>query len=777
MSPQLHASIGEAFLSARQLAGPERRAFLEQLADPTLRERVEALLQSDPGADDGFLAVPLLEPLAATLGETAATSVETACLVSGTISLSSGVFKVERVLGEGGSATVYLAEQLSPLRRTVALKILRHPAGRADAIARFNAECHAVARMQHPGIAALFDAGRTPQGFPFFVLEYIPGVPVTEYCRRTQPDQRKKLHLFLQIAAAVTHAHQKGVVHRDLKPSNILVAEGTDGPLAKVIDFGIAKSLGGPLQSLTCITAHGQLLGTLSYMSPEQLAGDPSQVDVRTDVYTLGALLEEMLTGRPAVDVEGVDLPTAIRRIEQGRPVQSRKRDSALPRDLDLIIGKAMALKPARRYQSVTELASEAERFLESRPVLARAPGPFYIADRFARRHKAVAMVAMVAAVALVAAGVLLISEKRRAERHYEVSRETATFLMQEVIGPISDRVGARAVRISLLKRALAQTAAFSDIEAENPVVQRARAGIIAALADLKEEEGDFERARVLNDEVLALRRRLAALAPEDLGARADLSIAIVRVGDMFKAGQGGGEGGDGEWHKAVPFYLEALEIDEALAAAEPDNRRFVSNLAWSYERIGARHRMFGQWEQAAESFQKALGVLDRLEELGGGPDDIARCRTSTYLHLSQIARDQGAAAEAAMHARTARALADAALLAAPASRQAALSSAWAWFVLALAEFGLAEYRSALRSLEGAHSDLLPVLHRDPKDAAARAQYLTIARIAAWISHLIGDRLAEALWQKRWIDAGGTLGQWPPGDPLILPEPAIVSDA
>jgi eukaryotic-like serine/threonine-protein kinase len=316
--------------------------------------------------------------------------------------------------------------------------------------------------MQHAGIATMFDAGFTSQGNPLFVMELVPGIPITEYCRTRRPPLRAQLMLFLQVASAVIHAHQRGVVHRDLKPSNILVAESADGPVAKVIDFGIAKLMHGAAglkHAAALVTSHGQVLGTLAYMSPEQLSGDSSQVDVRTDIYTLGAVLEEMLTGAPAVDIGRLDLPSAIRKIEQGRPERGWRKGPPphLSRDLDVIIGKAMAMEPSRRYQSVTELAADIERYLESRPVLARRPGPLYITGRFAKRHKATAIGAAVAGVALAAAAVWVVQARRTAERHYQTARETATFLLREVLEPISDHVGARDVRKRLLQRALDQ--------------------------------------------------------------------------------------------------------------------------------------------------------------------------------------------------------------------------------------------------------------------------------------------------------------------------------
>ncbi len=327
-----------------------------------------------------------------------------------------GRYKLVERLGEGGCGIVFRAEQTEPVQRAVALKIIRLGMDTEEVVARFEAERQALALMEHPHIAQVLDAGATPAGRPFFVMELVRGEPVTKFCDDHRLNTVARLRLFVQICSAVQHAHQKGVIHRDLKPSNILVALHDGVPLPKIIDFGIAKATAGRLTDKTLFTAYEQFMGTPAYMSPEQAGLGGADVDTRSDIYSLGVLLYELLTGQPPLVPEklqaaGVDeVRRLIREIEPARPsaqlttldgatltARARQHDTDATRlvagirgDLDWIVMRCLEKDRARRYDSASALADDIGRHLANEPIAARSPGSFYVLQKLVRRHRVV---------------------------------------------------------------------------------------------------------------------------------------------------------------------------------------------------------------------------------------------------------------------------------------------------------------------------------------------------------------------------------------------------
>ena len=320
-------------------------------------------------------------------------------------------------LGEGGMGTVYLAEQREPIRRRVALKVVKLGMDTAQVLARFDNERQALAMMDHPNIAQIFDAGATSKGRPYFVMEYIEGAPITQYCDRKRMTTKERLALFLAVCRAVQHAHQKGVIHRDLKPSNVLVMEQDGAPVPKVIDFGIAKATDKWAVENTLLTQFGQIVGTPEYASPEQADTMTGDIDESSDVYSLGVLLYELLIGAVPFDtatLRSAGLAEMLRIIrEDEAPSLSRKLTSmgaaatdiaarrqtdpvSLRRlvdgDLNSITMKALEKARERRYASVSDLAADIQRHLEDRPVLASPPGRLYRTRKFLRRHRLAAL-------------------------------------------------------------------------------------------------------------------------------------------------------------------------------------------------------------------------------------------------------------------------------------------------------------------------------------------------------------------------------------------------
>ncbi len=363
-----------------------------------------------------------------------------------------GRYKLLEIIGEGGFGTVWMAEQKEPVRRKVALKIIKLGMDTRQVVARFEAERQALALMDHPNIARVFDAGATESGRPYFVMELVRGVSITEFCDARQLTTRERIELFLPVCQAVQHAHQKGVIHRDLKPSNILVTEQDGRPVPKVIDFGVAKAIEEPLTDKTLFTRFHQFLGTPAYMSPEQAGLGGLDVDTRSDVYSLGVLLYELLTGQPPLDPRQLRHASheavlkTIREVEPQRPstrlstlkqealttvaAQRRENPQRLPwlvrGDLDWIVLKALEKDRARRYQTANGLAADLRRYLENEPVAARPPSSIYRLQKLARRNKFAFAAVGAVATALVAGLITTTWQTLQARRNLARARLNA---------------------------------------------------------------------------------------------------------------------------------------------------------------------------------------------------------------------------------------------------------------------------------------------------------------------------------------------------------------
>jgi serine/threonine-protein kinase len=415
-------SIERIFWDAAQIASAdERDAYLARTCaeDAELRRRVEQLLHARA------LAGSFLEGPPAHLASTA----EYRPVREGPGTMI-GPYKLLEQIGEGGFGVVFMAEQTEPVRRKVALKILKPGMDGRQVIARFEAERQALALMDHPNIARIFDAGEADSGRPYFVMELVKGIPITDYCDRNSLAVSERLELFVAACQAVQHAHQRGIIHRDIKPSNVLVTLHDGTPVAKVIDFGIAKALGQRLTDKTLVTGFTQMVGTPLYMSPEQAALSGLDVDTRCDVYALGVLLYELLTGTPPFDEEplrGVGFDEVRRIIREEEPARPSARVSTLGQaatlisasrrsdperlgqlfrgELDWIVMKALEKDRNRRYDTVADLAADVRRHLRHEPVQACPPSALYRLRTFARKNRTRLGIAGVLLLSLLVAG------------------------------------------------------------------------------------------------------------------------------------------------------------------------------------------------------------------------------------------------------------------------------------------------------------------------------------------------------------------------------------
>jgi serine/threonine protein kinase/tetratricopeptide (TPR) repeat protein len=648
------------FAEALALPAGERPRFLDQACqgDAGLRQRIEALVQAHESAG-GFMAAAADVALAAAPSDSAE--------IPGN---RVGRYKLLQKIGVGGCGVVWMAEQEEPVRRRVALKIIKLGMDTKAVIARFEAERQALALMDHPNIARILDAGATDTGRPFFVMELVRGVPITQYCDEYNLPTPARLALFTQVCHAIQHAHQKGIIHRDLKPSNILVTLHDGVPVPKVIDFGIAKATQGRLTDQTLFTAFEQFLGTPAYMSPEQAELSGIDIDTRSDIYSLGVLLYELLTGRPPFDPRSLlqagldEIRRIIREVEPPKPSTNLSTLAATDRlmvarlrgtdparlslllrgDLDWIVMKAMEKNRARRYETPTALAADIERHLHDEPVVASPPSSWYRLIKLIRRHRLVCAAAAAVALALVAGTVVSTWQAvraRRAERAASLERARAEDLLGFMLGDLRAQL-AKVDRLDVLEavgdKAMAYFASREARDLDDTTLAR-HAKALTQIGEIRMAQARYAEATAAFAEAYRRASALAARHPHD--------------GEMlFERGQAEYWNGfvhwkRGEFAPAAAWLTRYHDTSLALVALDPARPAWRSELAYGQHNLAVLRQERGEFAAARVDFLAELATLEKLLGLNPGDLELRFRIADAHSWLGGLAEQQGDFAEA----------------------------------------------------------------------------------------------------------------------------------
>jgi len=566
-------------------------------------------------------------------------------------------FHLEYRLGEGGMGEVWLAEQLRPVRRQVALKVIKAGMDSKEVVARFESERQALALMDHPAIAKVFDGGSTPEGRPYFVMEYVAGIPITEHCDTHKLSTSARLELFMDVCEGVQHAHQKAVIHRDLKPSNILVSLVDGKPQAKIIDFGIAKATGYRLTEKTLFTEVGAVIGTPEYMSPEQADHTGQDVDTRTDVYSLGVLLYQLLTGELPFGSKELrspgyeELRRKLKEVEPPRPstkmstlgaeateaARNRGTDPGalvgqLEGDLDAITMKALEKERARRYGTPSDLAADIGRHLRHEVVLARPPSAAYRLGKYIVRHRVgVAVAAGLAALLVAFAATMAFQARRtalerdranaerdRATREREASEKVSAFLANMLSSLTPEALG-NTLWKDLHQRVAAQRRGQGAPEKQ---VTDALASLDKVLAGVNPTE---TAVHLLDEEIL---QRAGKTLQAEMGSEPRIAGSLERTLARAYANLGLYTQAEQHARRAVDLRLQALGPEH------PDTLRSMNNLAGVY-------RLQGRLADAETAFRKTLDIERRV--LGPNDPETLRCMSN----LALVSYDQGHYSEA----------------------------------------------------------------------------------------------------------------------------------
>ena len=654
-----------------------------------------------------------------------------------------GQYRLLREIGHGGMGVVYLARRDDQeYRQDVAVKLVRHGLDTDAVIRRFQHERQILANLTHPNIARLLDGGTTPDGLPYFVMEYVEGLPIDEYCDRQALGLVQRLELFRAVCGAVQHAHNNLVVHRDLKPRNIVVTSGGE---PKLLDFGIAKVLDRELA-----TAHGELTVIASpmtpeYASPEQVRGEP--VTVATDVYALGVVLYELLTGRrpyradssipyelareicevqpdkpstalsraAAPLVRGDDAPAQGTPAPSGLSAKPRRLRRQLRGDLDNLVLMALRKEPGRRYATVEQLSDDVARYLQRRPLRARPDTLLYRGSRFVQRNRLAVAALSLILVTLFGGIVTTTRAARVAERRFNDVRALANAFVFDFHDAIKDLPGATPARELLVRKALQYLDGLAQ-ESGDAALQLELAAAYQKIGDVQGNQnysnlGDTAGALASYRKALAIHERLVSAAPANLAARGELSLSHVKIGDMLMQ--------TGDPQAALDRYLRALAIAEAARSAAPADGSASRTLAFSRHKVGNALMAIGDLPGALEQHTTALSLRTALA--ASAPTDV-RARREVFTsqdRVSRVLRRQGDFARALDHARQALAISEALATADPTNAEMRRDVGVGYQSIGLIQMEMNDLRGALEHFRKGLEIDEALARLDPKNAGA----------------------------------------------------------
>ncbi|MCZ6834908.1 MAG: serine/threonine-protein kinase [Planctomycetota bacterium] len=638
MSEYDHQHIAEIFLKVSRADPASREELLTEACgnDAGLRAEVESLLKHHDKPDS-----PLDKPILGDLAGPEDNHPE-----------QIGSYRILRVLGEGGMGIVYLAEQLSP-RRTVALKVIRSGLISRQMLRRFEHEAQVLGLLHHPGIAQIFEAGnigteRAPQ--PFFAMECIEGPTLTVFTEERELNLNARLALMARICDAVQHAHNKGVIHRDLKPGNILVQE--DGQ-PKILDFGVARATDSDIQMTTMITNVGQLVGTLPYMSPEQVLGDPKEIDMRCDVYALGVLFYELLSGRLPHDLDNKSVADSVRIIRDEEPVTLGSISRIWRGELDTIVGKALEKDKERRYQSPSELAADIRRYLRQEPIFARAPSTMYQFRKLVARHKfpfaAAALLFVIvttfAIVSTIQAGRLALQRDRALEAEGLATKrfDDVRTLTNSFIFDVHDRInvlpGSTETKRFIVSTALEYLNSLASEAQEDPELLLEIAGgyrrvgealggyKLANLGDLEGAKENFQRARDILES-------LQTNDPDSHEILFELQTLYGSIGGIHYQRK--------QYEETSALYAQSLALCETLIRDHPEDVSALGAINMIRDKLAMVSQQQGQYEEALAYYESNLLTVKRMQEYAPDLIKAANDEGTALMRCGQLHRRMG---------------------------------------------------------------------------------------------------------------------------------------